>query len=171
LRIFFGVFPPPAIADAIVAMRDRARELIGKEHAKWERDEKLHLTLQFLGEQPPDRVVRAIELARTIPVPSFTLSIGGFGAFPNEKRPHVLWIGVHGDAALLANALGEAFGKDGFPIDARAYHPHVTIARLRGRRLPELPALPPTEPFMVDRFALIESRDGGYHLIEELRLD
>lgn len=171
MRIFFGVFLPAAIVEAVAVMRDRAKKTIGTEHAKWVRDDKLHLTLQFLGEQPPERAARAAELARTIHVPRFELTIGGYGAFPDSMRPHVLWLGVHGNVAPLARALGEALASDGFPLEAREYHPHITIARLRGRRLPDLPALRPTDAFVVERFALIESRDGGYHALEELTLD
>jgi 2'-5' RNA ligase len=170
VRIFFGVFPPPQIAQAIVAMRDRAQKAMGGEHAKWEADEKLHLTLQFLGEETEERAARALELARTVHHAPFSLTVGGFGVFPNASRPHVLWLGVQGDVAPLANALGAALATEGFLIETRAYHPHVTIARLRGRRLPELPELPPTEPVTVVRFALIESRQGGYHSLGEITL-
>ena len=149
-------------------MRDHVRPLV--EGAKWEQDAKLHLTLQFLGEQTKERADHAVELARTVRCAPFELTIGGFGAFPNLVRPHVLWIGVQGAVAELANALGEVLRADGFPIEERAYHPHVTIARLRGRRLPELPAHPATAPFTVDRYVLIESRDGGYHALEEFTL-
>jgi 2'-5' RNA ligase len=170
MRVFFGTYPPPDVARAVVAMRDRARALVGDKGARWEHDDKLHLTLQFLGEQTEERTARAIEIARTIKHAPFELSIGGYGVFPNERRPHVLWLGVQGDVAPLANALGAALKADGFAIEERAYHPHVTIARLRGAKLPPLPELPHTASFRVDRFVLLESKGGAYHVREEFTL-
>lgn len=170
MRIFFGIYPPPDVAREVIAMRDRARAVVGDKGARWERDDKLHLTLQFLGEETEERAARAAEIARTIKHAPFELSIGGFGVFPNERRPHVLWLGVQGDVAPLANGLGAALKADGFSIEERAYHPHVTIARLRGHKLPELPELPHTATFRVDRYVLLESTGGAYHVRDELML-
>jgi 2'-5' RNA ligase len=68
-------------------------------------------------------------------VTPFTVEVGGAGMFPSVSRPQVLWVGVGGDdrprllelAARVANELREA----GFEPEKRAFHPHLTLGRLR----------------------------------------
>ena len=59
------------------------------------------------------------------------LQIGGFGVFPDYHRPRVLWAGVTADPGLelLQHEVEQAFAPLGFPTEARAFRPHVTLAR------------------------------------------
>jgi 2'-5' RNA ligase len=60
-----------------------------------------------------------------------TLQIGGFGVFPDYHRPRVVWAGVTPDPGLelLQHSVEQAFAPLGFPTEARAFRPHVTLAR------------------------------------------
>jgi 2'-5' RNA ligase len=60
-----------------------------------------------------------------------TLQITGFGVFPDYHRPHVLWAGVTPDPGLelLQHGVEQAFAPLGFPTEARAFRPHVTLGR------------------------------------------
>lgn len=55
----------------------------------------------------------------------------GLGFFPNEKRPHVLWCGVHAspNTAILASDLDRALAKLGVESETRAFTPHLTLTR------------------------------------------
>jgi 2'-5' RNA ligase len=59
------------------------------------------------------------------------LQITGFGAFPDYHRPRVLWAGVTPDPGLelLQHGVEQAFAPLGFPTEARAFRPHVTLGR------------------------------------------
>ena len=103
---------------------------------KWVRPENIHLSLKFLGEVEEARepeLRAALNQAAgggSEPRP-LTLQITGFGVFPDYRRPHVLWAGITPDAGLelLQHGVEQAFAPLGFPTEARAFRPHVTLAR------------------------------------------
>ena len=65
---------------------------------------------------------------------SFQLSIGGFGCFPNLRRPRVLWIGIQdpsGNLQKLHAEISLGLAKLGFDREARTFHPHLTLGRVK----------------------------------------
>lgn len=151
MRLFFGIFPPESVLHEAVAIRDRVPP---PKNAKWVAPEKMHVTLRFLGEQPD--VGPWVELGARVAAQHdpFSIALGGVGDFG-----HVLWIGVLDGEPLidLASALG-----------AVDYHPHLTIARVRRVRAPEIEGR--TSPFLVSSFDLIESRGGRYESLRSFTL-
>ena len=105
---------------------------------KWVRPENIHLSLKFLGDVAATREAElrtALQQAagggaRNEPKP-LTLQITGFGVFPDYHRPTVLWAGVTPEPGLelLQHGVEQAFAPLGFPPEARAFRPHVTLAR------------------------------------------
>lgn len=63
----------------------------------------------------------------------FDVTVAGFGAFPNERRPRVLWVGLRWPAALasLHHALDQTTLRLGYKSEERAFSPHLTIGRVR----------------------------------------
>lgn len=63
----------------------------------------------------------------------FPIRLGAVGAFPNLRRPRVLWLGVSNDGALerLQSETASVLDPLGFPREQRAYSPHLTLARAR----------------------------------------
>ena len=103
------------------------------------RPENIHLSLKFLGEVEESRepeLRSALQQAAgggaegNEPRP-LTVQITGFGVFPDYHRPHVLWAGVTPDPGLelLQHSVEQAFAPLGFPTEARAFRPHVTLGR------------------------------------------
>jgi RNA 2',3'-cyclic 3'-phosphodiesterase len=135
VRLFLAInFEPElrrVIHDATSTLRDAAPSMT------WVREPQLHLTLKFFGEQPPevaDRVSTAMaDVAlrhRQVPI-----SIGGVGAFPNLRRPRVVWMGIEQSPRLelLHHDVEVACEAAGFEIDARPFRPHLTLARSKGK--------------------------------------
>jgi 2'-5' RNA ligase len=100
---------------------------------RWVAPEGVHLTLKFLGEVKPDREVQvvsgigaAVQGARR-----FTLPVGGFGAFPLLSSPRVVWAGCEPVPALelLQHRVEQEMEPLGFPLEGRAFHPHLTLGR------------------------------------------
>lgn len=103
---------------------------------KWVRPENIHLSLKFLGDvedtREPELHTALQRAAGTGSEPRpLTLQINGFGVFPDYHRPHVLWAGVTPEPGLelLQHGVEQAFAPLGFPTEARAFRPHVTLAR------------------------------------------
>ncbi|MDQ3684755.1 MAG: RNA 2',3'-cyclic phosphodiesterase [Acidobacteriota bacterium] len=139
LRVFCAVEIPAEvkkrIADHVAFLRPHASD----DTARWERAEKLHVTMKFFGEIPRQRIEdlsRAVTRAADF-VPPFNLAVRGTGVFPPRVAPRVLWLGVHDDSSGLEKlqaALEGECARVGFTREPRPFHPHLTIARLRSAR-------------------------------------
>ncbi len=133
--------------------------------ARWVPAENLHLTLAFLGRVEEERIggVSAAIGAAVRDHVDFTVRLGELGAFPSVKRARVVWAGLDdptGGLTGLADSIGDGLVPLGFPREARAFRPHMTIARLK---IPGPVALGVAlEPmsFAVERISLFESRLG-----------
>lgn len=100
---------------------------------RWVDEQDLHLTLKFLGEVRRERVP-ALEKAMAsvgAGTAAFSMTLGGFGAFPTIRRPRVLWLGVEASPALrcLKQDLEWGLTDCGFEAETRAFHPHLTLGR------------------------------------------
>ncbi|MFP3975793.1 MAG: RNA 2',3'-cyclic phosphodiesterase [Chloroflexota bacterium] len=105
---------------------------------KWVNSNSVHLTLKFLGNisaESVENITRALTEAAS-ETKSFTLQLGGLGAFPNLKSPRVVWVGVEGDvptAVNLQEQVDQALAKLGFAAEKRKFSPHLTIGRIRDK--------------------------------------
>jgi 2'-5' RNA ligase len=135
VRTFVAVHIPDSVRRDIGALVDGLRPFSGSD-VKWVRPESLHLTLKFLGDVEQERigaVADAIEKAVSGQA-AFDLVLGGTGAFPNPRRPNVLWIGVPRGAeplASLAGAVETALAELGFEREKRPFSAHLTVGRVR----------------------------------------
>ena len=131
----------------------------------------MHLTLKFLGNleagQPP--VLAAALQEHVHGLKPLRLSARGWGCFPSPQRPSVIWAGLAGelDALRALQAVVErACAGFGSHSEDRAFHPHLTIGRVKafgpaGRRIGERVRSEPSDDlgeWEVDRISLIRSR-------------
>ena len=136
IRCFIAIEIPGTIQNQLARIQDALRKQIQK--ASWVKPSNIHLTLKFLGEVDPGDLAsigEAIEKA-TRRHRSFSLHIGGVGAFPNLARPRVMWVGVKvgaGRVSGLTQDINIALSHCGFSFDTKKFNPHLTIARLKER--------------------------------------
>ncbi len=174
MRIFCAVNLPEAVRARVAAHISRLREAAASLPLKigWERAEKLHLTLKFLGELDAARIealTRAAERAASSAV-KFEVTLEEAGAFPAGGNARVLWLGLRDETKRLAalnERLEEECARENFPRETRAFHPHITIARIRipnaARQIVRLHRETGFEPvsFDVDEFNIMRSQLGA----------
>jgi 2'-5' RNA ligase len=145
-RLFVALEPPEPVRRRLGALAEDLRRGAGRagDEVRWVPPANVHLTLQFLGAVPEERVT-AVEAAlgeAAAESRPLSLSVRGVGGFPNARRPRVLWAGLEGDLAPLAAlvaGLGARLGKLGFPPEDRPFSAHLTLGRARdGRGAPGL---------------------------------
>jgi RNA 2',3'-cyclic 3'-phosphodiesterase len=110
-------------------MREAASE------ASWVAESNLHLSIKFFGEQPDTAPAALAALLAPVGAAHqpFDLRMSGLGAFPNLRAPRVVWMGVQQDPRLelMHHDVEATCAAGGYPLDARAFRPHITLARVR----------------------------------------
>ena len=96
----------------------------------------LHFTLVFLGQVPEERLadVRAAVEAAVAGQGPFAVAVRSVGRFPARGPARIVWAGAPEATATLARlgaGLRSELERRGLPFDAKALHPHVTLARVR----------------------------------------
>ncbi|MCB9888441.1 MAG: RNA 2',3'-cyclic phosphodiesterase [Planctomycetes bacterium] len=172
LRAFFAVPIPDEARPPLRAVLQTLRARPFGDAVRWVALDNLHVTVRFLGDIPERAVAELVAAASAelATLPTGRLSLTPPFAFPDRRRPRVVALGVDGGAALteLARAVERAVRAAGFPADRRAFHPHLTLGRLRDRRLPALDLGWRTVELPLDAVVLYESQllpGGARHLV------
>jgi RNA 2',3'-cyclic 3'-phosphodiesterase len=126
------------LAGGVKSRLTAIQEQLGRSAAgvKWTRADNLHLTLLFLGEVETLEVVsicRVVQQRARRHAP-FAIDVAGLGAFPNLRRPKVLWAGITEGAtelrALHADLEEGLLDLGCYRREEREYTPHLTLGRL-----------------------------------------
>lgn len=172
-RLFVAVRPPGPVRDALLGLMG------GVAGARWQSDDQLHLTLRFIGEVDRHTADDIHAALGAIYHPRFDLTLSGLGMFDRRGMPETLWAGVAPAEPLriLHKKVDQALVRAGLEPERRAFHPHITLARLNRASGPvaDFLAVPArTDSFCVDSFGLFESQltpDGArYTQAETYRL-
>jgi len=128
-RLFVAIRPPEPIRDLLIDAMDDSAEF------RWQNDEQLHLTLRFVGEVERPVAEDLADALGRIRAPRFDIRIKAVGRF-DQRNSGALWAGVEPKeplAALAAKVERVCVGV-GLEPERRAFHPHITLARWKGRR-------------------------------------
>ena len=136
LRAFVAIEVEPKIVRALGQFQRALEEALPKETVRWALPDHLHLTVRFLGNMAAEAVDPVAAALRKIcrQENSFRLRAAGLGGFPNLRSPRVIWVGLQGDLPelqKLQTQIQEATRDFGQPPESRAFHPHLTLGRVR----------------------------------------
>ncbi|MBI3306208.1 MAG: RNA 2',3'-cyclic phosphodiesterase [Candidatus Omnitrophica bacterium] len=154
------------------------------EGVSWVRPENVHVTLHFFGSMTDEKIEKISPAVRlhAANFSSLALSLHGIGCFPNQHKPHVIWLGMSGDVGLLENlhsAITQDLEKLGFPIEKRPFQAHATLGRPKVFHPTQERALsvlkgPETPPRKISHLVLYEShlspQGSRYEAIEKFEL-
>ena len=135
LRAFLASEVPTPFQDAIQAATTGLRKNLGDDLIRWVPVHNVHLTLIFLGDISSSSLdlIKQMLTAEAVQHKCFEMQMDGIGAFPNPRRPRVLWIGLHTPAALesLQRGIESASARLGYATDEKSFSPHLTIGRVK----------------------------------------
>ena len=158
-RLFVAIRPPEKVRDLLVDAMDESPDF------RWQSDEQLHITLRFIGEVERPIANDLADALGKLHAERFSIRVKGAGRF-EQRNGGALWAGVEPKEPLaaLAAKIERVCLAVGLEPERRAFHPHITLARWKGRRTREIAdflnrnrALA-SDPFEVGEFTLFESR-------------
>lgn len=165
LRLFTALWPPPAVRDALLALRDRWQWPAG---AALVDAPKLHLTLHFLGGIQASRLPALVDgLALPMAHAELHVDPGRQRVWPGGIA--VLELQVPDTLRRLHARLAQSLSQLGLTVEARPWRPHVTFARKAAGAVPPAEAQPaPAWP--VEGYALVRSSGGRYDVLHRYAL-
>lgn len=172
MRIFFAISIPETCQRRIAAAR---KDIKLNAMPRWVPAENYHLTLHFIDDTTPAEAekLKAHATAVATKVPAFTCVVGGWGCFPNSRRPRVLYADIHKgreEIITLSRLLQVGGGKQQEQLT-----PHLTVARSGESATVELSRQATLlAEFTVDRFVLYASEltptGARYTVLEDYAL-
>jgi RNA 2',3'-cyclic 3'-phosphodiesterase len=146
-RVFCAIEIPTEVRNRVLEHADRVCQAALSVQASWTKMENIHLTLKFFGNVERDKISKISRAADAVArqFSPLKIHVDGTGAFPKHGPARVLWIGLNDSSGKLID-LQKQFDREcaqeGFAAEDRAFHPHLTVARLRSsqgaRRLSEV---------------------------------
>jgi RNA 2',3'-cyclic 3'-phosphodiesterase len=133
-RTFIGIDISGDTRDAATDLQEALAKTGAR--VKWVEPENMHVTLLFLGDIDDRELVavcRAVKEVAAREAP-FSLSVSGLGAFPNLRRPKVLWVGIK-DGTEPLHRLNAALEERMLDLNVyrqeeHGYTPHLTLGRV-----------------------------------------
>jgi len=174
LRLFVGIYPPPAISEQLLTELHkhslppyRPTSLAG-----------VHLTLHFIGDtqsKDVESVTESVKLARG-GICQFTLQLHSLLSLPQNKRNPARLIAAQTDAPSplleLQRRLVSRLAREPRRPSHDRFLPHLTLCRFRQpRRIPPLDHALTIDSFPVSEIRLMRSKlkpSGAVHKIVEI---
>lgn len=135
-RIFVAIYISEEARGKVADYIETLRGEFAAIRVGWEKPEKLHLTMKFIGDIDDEQLkylTEAVEkMARQIS--NFKLQISDTGVFPSPRNARILWLGLQDEKESLQK-LNEILENEcervGFVKEKRNLKAHLTVARLR----------------------------------------
>ena len=156
MRLFIAINLSDAMKDSLINMQNALynRGVRGN----YTSEEKLHLTLAFIGEYPDAETV--LDALASVAFRPFALSLEGMGRFGD-----LWWAGMKDSAALTAvvRRIRRALAENNIPFDKKRFSPHITLIRKASGNLPGF--APEPASMTVNTISLMRSDRGRNGMI------
>ncbi|MDO8498521.1 MAG: RNA 2',3'-cyclic phosphodiesterase [bacterium] len=158
MRYFIALEIPEQSRQQLEMVQQKLRSIIPQ--ARLTDNDKLHLTIAFIGEQPEflkDELIKTLKIT-TREIPPFVITPAYIDGFPKLHSAHTLWIGVKGDIdklMVIREKIKDGLESLGLDTDERRYTPHIAIAKINGDFKLEPEQEKKLQELMSDHFAPI----------------
>jgi 2'-5' RNA ligase len=137
IRTFISLEIPEDSLQKIIEIRNKTVDI--SSNVRWEKNDKLHVTLKFLGETDEDKISKIIETIDRITstFKPISLRFEKFGIFKKGNEPKILWIGVNSNMDLqkLVYEIDTSLVEYEVELEKRSFKPHITLLRFRGNEV------------------------------------
>lgn len=159
MRLFIAALLPEEIQRQLSLYINSLKQTV--DGVRWEKTEKLHVTLKFLGDVDQSMVKEISSLlSRTAQNCSpFQLSTTLFGAFPNLRSPKVLYAGLSQNKEMTTfhGLMEDGLSELGFERENRKFKPHITLGRVKKRIVLRNISILQKNEFEITEIGLIKS--------------
>ncbi|NPA76148.1 MAG: RNA 2',3'-cyclic phosphodiesterase [Candidatus Diapherotrites archaeon] len=136
MRLFVGVPLPDVVRTELWKYwQQTQRQGQFGNYVKPVEPENYHITLKFIGEVPEQRAARIQRTLEEVQIAEpFGITISGIGGFPTVANAKVIWAGVQDgfqELIALSEHIDTILAYEGVPRERKAFHPHVTLARVK----------------------------------------
>lgn len=133
MRFFIALEIPEESKHELKVVQEQLKQLIPE--IRLTDNDKLHLTIAFVGDQDDNLIEPLIETmtAAAAPISPFEVTPGYIDGFPHFHTAHILWVGVKGDIDqlyMLRHHIKDGLQKLNLEVDERRYVPHIAIAKV-----------------------------------------
>ena len=180
MRLFAGIPLAASVIDELSAISVRLQS--NGDGLRWSTPESWHITLQFLGNTSQEQYECIVARLRGLSLPPVSIQLAAMGFFDHAG---IFFASVTPAPGLLSlqQRVTATTGVCGFVPETRPYHPHITLARSKGKGgaqglrtlKTKIHHQPSFTRFAAEVFLLYESFAGPtgsrYEIRESFRLD
>jgi len=130
MRLFVAI---PLASTAVEELSAICAQLkSARDGLRWTAPASWHITLQFLGETQPRQCQHLIARLAELSLPPVPVQLQGLGFF---DRAGIFYAGIRETRELLSleQRVTATTAHCGFATEIRPYHPHITLARVKGK--------------------------------------
>ena len=177
-RLFLALDLPEPTIEYITKLRNEIYN--SSEKVKWESEDKLHLTIKFLGDVGDYLTELIIDRMEMFAFPKIDAEFSEFSFFKKNNELKILYAGINENSEMikLHSKIEAECGLLGFKKEDRKFKPHLTLLRIKGNEnLNKLTSFNKKEinhKFMITSFSLIKSElkstGSEYSIIKSFNL-
>ena len=134
IRAFIAIELPLEIHQKLGEISTALQHKLEGMPIRWVHPDNIHLTLKFLGDVSVAQLEALQKMLETEVSghSEFEIGIGELGAYPNPRRPHVIWIGVKAPLELrnVQYGIETQMERLGYGREERPFSPHLTLGRV-----------------------------------------
>ncbi|MBI2011445.1 RNA 2',3'-cyclic phosphodiesterase [Candidatus Daviesbacteria bacterium] len=141
MRFFIALEIPEESKQELKVIQSQIKEIIPQ--VRLTDNDKLHLTITFIGEQPENLKDKLIELINNsvVDISPFIVTPALIDGFPNIHNPKILWIGIKGDIdkiLLIRERIKDSLASLNLDVDIRRFIPHIAVAKVTNFKISKL---------------------------------
>ncbi len=184
IRAFLAILLPEVMVREATRIQSRLQREWGGSSVRWVDPANFHLTLRFFGNLEPDEAEEARYLVQSMVFEPMPVRFTEVSAFPNRRRPAVIWLGLREDSSppgtlgAFVRGVEESLQNSGFGPSDKPWKAHLTLGRVARNahwraRPDDFGPVDSAGSFVLDEVALMRSelRPSGprYSRVETVR--